>query len=125
MFAGVIAVRADIENLKIFLHEEGCCQLKRCTLKRGTSGKLPFFPYGKGSNTKSPIILKLGRAGKAPAATINLRTGLVLSTGPLVCRDLYGREIPGIDLEKAGVKIMRRGQKVVASAVDGKGVIKG
>jgi predicted aconitase with swiveling domain len=67
----------------------------------------------------------LARVGKAPAAIINLRTGLILSTCRLVCWDLYGREIPVIDLEKAGFKMMRRGQKVVISAVDGKVVIKG
>ena len=88
------------------------------------SGKVLVFPFGKGSSTTSLIILELARVNKAPAAIINLRTEPILATGPIVCKHLYGKEIPVITLDEGPFQMLETGQHVVVDATEGEVVIK-
>ena len=89
------------------------------------SGKVLVFPFGKGSSTTSLIILELARVDKAPAAIINLRTEPILATGPIVCKHLYGKEIPIITLGEGAFQMLKTGQRVMVNATEGELVIKG
>jgi predicted aconitase with swiveling domain len=89
------------------------------------SGKVLVFPFGKGSSTTSLIILELARVDKAPAAIINLRTEPILATGPIVCKHLYGKEIPVVTLDEGAFQMLKTGQHVVVNATAGKVVMKG
>jgi predicted aconitase with swiveling domain len=88
------------------------------------SGKVLVFPFGKGSSTTSLIILELARVDKAPAAIINLRTEPILATGPIVCKHLYGKEIPVVTLDERAFKMLKTGQHVVVNASGGEVIIK-
>jgi predicted aconitase with swiveling domain len=88
------------------------------------SGKVLVFPFGKGSSTTSLIILELARVDKAPAAIINLRTEPILATGPIVCKHLYGKEIPVVTLDEGAFQILKTGQHVVVNASGGEVILK-
>ncbi len=88
------------------------------------SGKVLVFPFGKGSSTTSLIILELARVNKAPAAIINLRTEPILATGPIVCKHLYGKEIPVVTLDEGAFQMLKTGQHVVVNASGGEVIIK-
>jgi len=57
---------------------------------KAVSGKVLFFPYGKGSTVGSYIIYRLAKKGLAPLAIVNVKSepiiviGCVLSSIPLV-----------------------------------------
>jgi predicted aconitase with swiveling domain len=91
---------------------------------KSIAGKVLAFPFGKGSSTTSLIILELARVDKAPAAIINLRTEPILATGPIVCKHLYGKEIPIVTLGEAAFRMLKTGQHVVVNAHEGEVVIK-
>lgn len=94
-------------------------------LGQSISGKVLVFPFGKGSSTTSLIIVELARVDKAPAAMINLRTEPILATGPIVCKHLYGKEIPIVTLDEGAFQMLKTGQHVVVNATEGEVVIKG
>jgi predicted aconitase with swiveling domain len=87
------------------------------------SGKVLVFPFGKGSSTTSLIILELARVNKAPAAIINLRTEPILATGPIVCKHLYGKEIPIVTLDEGTFQLLKTGRHVVVEATAGEVII--
>ncbi|NIS61410.1 MAG: DUF126 domain-containing protein [Proteobacteria bacterium] len=94
-------------------------------LGQSISGKVLVFPFGKGSSTTSLIIVELARVDKAPAAMINLRTEPILATGPIVCKHLYGKEIPIVTLDEGAFQMLKTGQHVIVNATEGEVVIKG
>jgi predicted aconitase with swiveling domain len=83
------------------------------------SGKILVFPFGKGSSTGSLIILELSRIHKAPAAIVNIRTELILATGPIVCKHFYGRSIPVLTLDPEAFNMLKSGQFVHVNASEG------
>ncbi|MFQ6079892.1 MAG: aconitase X swivel domain-containing protein [Thermodesulfobacteriota bacterium] len=103
----------------------GCVNDRRHELfGQSISGKVLVFPFGKGSSTTSLIILELARVDKAPAGIINLRTEPILATGPIVCKHLYGKEIPIVTLDEEAFQMLRTGQHVVVNANTGEVVVR-
>ena len=61
---------------------------------------------------------------RAPAAIINLRTEPILATGPIVCKHLYGKEIPVVTLDEGAFQMLKTGQHVVVNDSGGEVIIK-
>lgn len=78
------------------------------------AGRVLVFPRGKGSTVGSYVIYGLKKAGKAPAAIINLDAEEMVATGAIVSN------IPMLDsLEEGSFKRLRSGMRVLVNAVEG------
>jgi len=58
------------------------------------SGKVLFFPCGKGSSSSSAVLLEAIRSGTAPAAIVNVDSEPILAIGSIVGRQVYKRWVP-------------------------------
>jgi predicted aconitase with swiveling domain len=56
------------------------------------AGRVLVFPTGKGSTVGSYTILRLAKAGKAPAAMVNVQSEAIVAVGAIIA------EIPMVDL---------------------------
>ncbi|MCC7353577.1 MAG: DUF126 domain-containing protein [Anaerolineae bacterium] len=59
---------------------------------QSVAGRVLVFPTGKGSTVGSYTILRLAKAGKAPAALVNARSEAIVAVGAIIS------EIPMVDL---------------------------
>ena len=71
--------------------------------------KILMFPFGKGSSTGSLILLELLRLNLAPAAIINIRTELLLATGPIVGKHFYGVTLPIVNIHSKDFDLLKSG----------------
>ena len=77
------------------------------------TGKVFVFPQGRGSSTASAILLESAKAGKAPAAIINLRVDPILALGSILADELYHKPVPIVLLEEQAFYSIRDGDRVV------------
>jgi len=77
------------------------------------TGKVFVFPQGRGSSTASAILLESVKAGKAPAAIINLRVDPILALGSILADELYHKPVPIVVLEEQAFYSIRDGDRVV------------
>jgi predicted aconitase with swiveling domain len=73
------------------------------------TGKVFVFPQGRGSSTASAILLESVKAGKAPAAIINLRVDPILALGSILADELYHKPVPIVVLSEADFSTIRDG----------------
>ncbi len=73
------------------------------------TGKVFVFPQGRGSSTASAILLESVKAGKAPAAIINVRMDPILALGSILADELYHKPVPIVVLSEADFVAIRDG----------------
>jgi predicted aconitase with swiveling domain len=76
---------------------------------QNVAGKVFVFPQGRGSSTASAILLESVKAGKAPAAIINLRVDPILALGSILADELYHKPVPIVVLSEADFSAIRDG----------------
>jgi len=76
------------------------------------TGKVFVFPQGRGSSTASAILLESVKAGKAPAAIINLRVDPILALGSILADELYHKPVPIVVLSAQDYSTIREGDRV-------------
>ena len=80
------------------------------------AGKVFVFPYGRGSSTASAILLESVKAGKAPAAIINMRVDPILALGAILADELYHKVVPVVVLSEQDFDGLRDGDDVAIEA---------
>lgn len=63
---------------------------------QSVAGRVLVFPSGKGSTVGSYTILRLAKAGKAPAALVNAQSEAIVAVGAIIA------DIPMVDLIDIG-----------------------
>ncbi len=58
------------------------------------TGKIFFFPNGRGSSTSSGILMECVRNQTAPAAIVNSSIDAILALGSIVSDELYKKSVP-------------------------------
>lgn len=82
------------------------------------TGKILFFPYGKGSTVGSYIIYRLKKKNKAPLAIVNIRSEPIILIGCLLS------SIPLVDSVTYDVfKVAEKAKKVKVIAKRPRGII--
>jgi predicted aconitase with swiveling domain len=76
------------------------------------TGKIFVFPQGRGSSTASAILLESVKAGKAPAAIINVRVDPILALGSILADELYHKPVPIVVLSEADFAAIHEGDRV-------------
>jgi predicted aconitase with swiveling domain len=76
------------------------------------TGRIFVFPQGRGSSTASAVLLESVKAGKAPAAIINVRLDPILALGSIVADELYHKPVPIVILSQADFDSIREGDYV-------------
>jgi len=76
------------------------------------TGKVFVFPQGRGSSTASAVLLESVKAGKAPAAIINLRVDPILALGSILADELYHKPVPIVVLAQAEFDSIHEGDRV-------------
>jgi predicted aconitase with swiveling domain len=59
--------------------------------------KVFFYPQGKGSTASTYWLLETIRCGHSPAAILNHETEIIIASGALLGRLLYGKVLPIVD----------------------------
>ena len=76
------------------------------------AGKVFVFPQGRGSSTASAVLLESVKAGKAPAAIINLRVDPILALGSILADELYHKPVPIVILSELDFQAIQDGDRV-------------
>jgi predicted aconitase with swiveling domain len=61
-------------------------------------GKVVAMPSGRGSSSSTAVLAELIRSGHGPAALLLARCDTILVTGALVAAEMYGVELPVVEL---------------------------
>jgi hypothetical protein len=76
-------------------------------------GRVFVYPFGKGSTTSSTWLLETIRCGNGPAAIVNRETEIIIATGIVLGRAMYGCRIPVVDrLDKDPTTVIETGDWV-------------
>lgn len=73
------------------------------------TGKVFVFPHGKGSCTGSATLLECIKAGKGPAAIVNLRVDPILALGAILADELYHKTVPILVVAQADFDAIQEG----------------
>ena len=76
------------------------------------TGRVFVLPQGRGSSTASAILLESVKAGKAPAAIINLRLDPILALGSILADELYHRPVPVVVVSQTDFDSIREGDHI-------------
>jgi len=75
--------------------------------------KVFFYPQGKGSTASTYWLLETIRCGNAPTAILNRETEIIIASGALLGRLLYGKVLPVVDrLEPDPLAVIENGDWV-------------
>ncbi len=86
--------------------------------QRGTSlaGAVVAMAAGRGSSSSSSVLAELIRAGAAPVAILLAEPEAILVIGAVVAAELYGRDMPILQLDLADLQALRSGSSASVTA---------
>ena len=87
------------------------------------TGKIFFFPNGRGSSTSSGILMECVRNQTAPAAIVNSSIDAILALGSIVSDELYNNSVPVMLIDEKDLSKAADGDRIEISP-DGRIVIK-
>lgn len=76
------------------------------------AGRILVMPRGRGSSSSSSVLAEAVRAGTAPLAILLGEEDLILAIGAAVAAELYGREVPIVELSQADLRQIPDGARL-------------
>lgn len=73
------------------------------------SGRVVAMPSGRGSSSSTAVLAELIRSGNGPAALVLAECDTILVIGALVAAEMYGIELPVVELAPDDVAGLRSG----------------
>lgn len=84
------------------------------------AGRVLVMPSGRGSSSSSSVLAELIRNGHGPAAILLREADPIVALGALVAAELYGRQVPVLQLDDAEyAEATRHARLVVEGDEDG------
>lgn len=68
-----------------------------------TAGRILVMPGGRGSSSSSSVLAEAVRAGTAPLAILLGEEDLILAIGAAVASELYGQDVPILQLDREDI----------------------
>ena len=71
------------------------------------AGRILVMPGGRGSSSSSSVLAEAVRLGTAPLAIVLGEEDLILAIGAAVASELYGRDVPVLQLDREDIAWIR------------------